>query len=56
LLERWLDAGDAGDVEAFHELLHDDAVVHEPLGPSSDGKASELWEVADVGVLLRGGG
>ncbi|HKY25341.1 MAG TPA: ester cyclase [Gaiella sp.] len=125
LLERWLEAGDAGDVEAFHEFLHDDVVVHAPLGLSSrgieaekdvwraavaaiadlrhdvqevivdgdsmaaraivtgtlveafagvppsgapfridqvvfahvrDGKASEVWEVADVGVLLRGGG
>ena len=124
LLERWLEAGDAGDVEAFHEFLHDDVVVHAPLGlscrgieaekdvwraalaaiaglrhdveevivdgnsmaaraivtgtlvdvlagvpPSGepfridqivfahvrDGKASEVWEVADVGVLLRGG-
>ncbi len=123
LLERWLEAGDAGDVAAFHELLHDDVVVHAPLGLSThgvedekevwraalaaiaglrhdvqevivdgdsmaarvivtgtlveafagvppsgepfrldqvvfahvrDGKASEVWEVADVGVLLRG--
>ena len=124
LLERWLEAGDAGDVDAFHEFLHDDVVVHAPLGLSSrgieaekdvwraavaaiaglrhdvqevivdggsmaaraivsgtlveafagvppsgepfridqvvfahvrDGKAAEVWEVADVGVLLRGG-
>ena len=122
LLERWLEAGDAGDVEAFHDFLHDDVIVHAPLGLSSTGieeekavwraaraiaglrhdvqevivdgdsmaarvivtgtlveafagvppsgeafrldqvvfahiragKASELWEVADVGVLLRG--
>jgi steroid delta-isomerase-like uncharacterized protein len=123
LLERWLEAGDAGDVESFHEFLHDDVIVHAPLGLSSrgieqekdvwraataaiadlrhevqevivdgdsmaartvvtgtlveafagvpasgepfrldqvvfahvrDGKATEVWEVADVGVLLRG--
>jgi steroid delta-isomerase-like uncharacterized protein len=124
LLERWLEAGDAGDVDAFHEFLHEDVVVHAPLGLSShgieaekevwraavaaidglrhdvqevivdgdsmaartivtgtlvesfagvppsgepfrldqvvfahvrDGKAAEVWEVADVGVLLRSG-
>lgn len=123
LLEKWLAAGDAGDVEAFHDYLHDDVIVHAPLGLSTngieqekaawraalaaiaglrhdvqevladggstaarivvtgtlveafagvppsdvpfrldqvvfahirDGKASEVWEVADVGVLLRG--
>ena len=124
LLERWLEAGDAGDLDASHEFLHDDVVAHAPLGlschgveaekdvwraavaaiaglrhhvqevivdghsmaartivsgtlvelfagvpPSGDpfridqvviahvrdGRASEVWEVADVGVLLRGG-
>ena len=124
LLEKWLEAGDAGDVEAFHHYLHDDVVVHAPMGLSStgieeekdvwrsavaaiadlrhdvqevivdgdstaartvvtgrlvaafagvppsaepfrldqvvfahlrDGKAAEVWEVADVGVLLRRG-
>jgi predicted ester cyclase len=122
LLEKWLEAGDAGDVEAFDEYLHPDVIVHAPLGLSAqgveqekqvwrdalaampdlrhdvqevivdgastaarvvvtgtvvqefagvaamgrpfrldqvvfahvrDGKASEVWEVADVGVLLR---
>ena len=55
LLEKWLEAGDAGDVEAFHEVLHEDVVV---LGQVifahiRDGKATEVWEAADVGVLLR---
>jgi steroid delta-isomerase-like uncharacterized protein len=123
LLERWLAAGDAGDLDAFDEYLHPDVVVHAPLGLSSrgideeravwraaldampdlrhdvqevltegssmaarvvvtgtivhtfagvepseesfqldqvvfahirDGKAEEVWEIADVGVLLRG--
>jgi len=123
LLENWLAAADAGDLDAFDEYLHPDVVVHAPLGLSSrgideeravwraaldampdlrhdvqevvsegsstaarvivtgtivrsfagvgpsdqpfrldqvvfahvrDGKAEEVWEVADVGVLLRG--
>ena len=122
LLEKWLEAGDAGDVDAFDDYLHPDVVVHAPLGLSTrgieeekrvwrdalaampdlrhdvqevigegdsmaarvvvtgtvvqefagvpaterpfeldqvvfahvrDGKAIEVWEVADVGVLLR---
>jgi steroid delta-isomerase-like uncharacterized protein len=123
LLEQWLAAADAGDLDAFDEFLHPDVVVHAPLGLSSrgidqeravwraaldampdlrhdvqevvtegsstaarvvvtgtiartfagvepsgepfqldqvvfahirDGKAEEVWEIADVGVLLRG--
>lgn len=123
LLENWLAAADAGDLDAFDEYLHPDVVVHAPLGLSTrgieeeravwraaldampdlrhdvqevvsegsstaarvivtgtivrsfagvgpsdhpfrldqvvfahvrDGKAEEVWEVADVGVLLRG--
>jgi hypothetical protein len=50
LLEKWLEAGDAGDVEAFDEYLHADVIVHAPLGLSTQGIARE---VADVGVLLR---
>ena len=122
LLEQWLAAADAGDLDAFEDYLHPDVVVHAPLGLSSrgideekavwgaaltaipdlrhevqevvtegsssaarvvvtgtlvrsfagvdptgrpfrldqvvfahirDGKAEEVWEVADVGVLLR---
>lgn len=122
LLEKWLEAGDAGEVDSFDEYLHPDVVVHAPLGLSTrgveqekqvwrdalaampnlrhdvqeviseegsmaarvvvtgslrqefagvpptrrpfrldqvvfahvrDGKATEVWEVADVGVLLR---
>jgi ketosteroid isomerase-like protein len=32
---RWLSAGDAGDFDAFDELLHPDVVVHAPLGLST---------------------
>ena len=32
---RWLAAGDAGDLDAFEELLHPDAVVHAPRGLST---------------------
>ena len=36
LVARWLAAGDAGDVEAFDELLHGDVVVHAPRGLSTE--------------------
>jgi predicted ester cyclase len=32
---RWLAAGDAGDLDAFDELLHPDAMVHAPAGLST---------------------
>jgi predicted ester cyclase len=32
---RWLAAGDAGDLDAFDELLHRDVIVHAPLGLST---------------------
>ena len=35
LVFRWLAAGDAGDFDAFDELLHPDVVVHAPLGLST---------------------
>jgi predicted ester cyclase len=123
LLEQWLAAADAGDLDSFDKYLHPDVVVHAPLGLSSrgideeravwraaleampdlrhdvqevvtegssmaarvvvtgtitrtfagvapseepfrldqvvfahirDGKAEEVWEIGDVGVLLRG--
>ena len=45
---RWLAAGDAGDLDAFDELLHQDVVVHAPLGLSTT-KADEekaVWKEA----------
>src|SRR5215210_3067338 len=45
---RWLAAGDAGDLDAFDELLHPDVAVHAPLGLSTthidDEKA--VWKEA----------
>ncbi len=45
---RWLAAGDAGDLDAFDELLHPDAVVHAPAGLSTESAADEkaLWKDA----------
>lgn len=48
VVARWLDAGDAGDVEAFDDLLHRDVVVHAPRGLSTDGLEAEkqVWREA----------
>jgi predicted ester cyclase len=48
LLERWLEAGDAGDFDAFDRYLHQDVVVHAPLGLSSRGIDAEkrVWRDA----------
>jgi steroid delta-isomerase-like uncharacterized protein len=45
---RWLAAGDRGDVEAFDELLHPDAIVHAPAGLSTTGAEAEkrVWREA----------
>lgn len=41
LLEAVFAAGDAGDVDAFGQFMHDDVVVHAPAGLSTRGLASE---------------
>ena len=48
LVERWLRAGDAGDLDAFDALLDPDVVVHAPMGLSSSGIAAEkaVWQDA----------
>ncbi|HVF19800.1 MAG TPA: ester cyclase [Mycobacteriales bacterium] len=48
LLEKWFAAGDAGDLEAFDDLLHAEVVVHAPLGLSTEGVAAEkeVWREA----------
>lgn len=48
VVARWLAAGDAGDVEAFDDLLHRDVVVHAPRGLSSEDLESEkqVWRDA----------
>ncbi len=48
LLERWFAAGDAGDLDAFDELLDEDVVVHAPMGLSTRGPGAEkkVWRDA----------
>lgn len=45
---RWLAAGDAGDLDAFDDLLHPDVVVHAPLGLSTTSAEDEkaVWRDA----------
>jgi predicted ester cyclase len=45
---RWLAAGDAGDLDAFDDLLHADVVIHAPLGLSTDSAEAEkqVWREA----------
>lgn len=45
---RWLAAGDAGDLDAFDDLLHADAIIHAPLGLSTTSAEEEkaVWAEA----------
>jgi ketosteroid isomerase-like protein len=45
---RWLSAGDSGDVDAFDDLLHPDAIIHAPAGLSTTSAESEkrVWREA----------
>jgi ketosteroid isomerase-like protein len=45
---RWLAAGDAGDLDAFDDLLHPDAVIHAPAGltTTSADEEREVWRDA----------
>ena len=45
---RWLAAGDVGDLDAFDDLLHPDAVVHAPAGLSTTSAEEEkaVWRDA----------
>lgn len=45
---RWLAAGDAGEFDAFDDLLHPDAIVHAPLGLSTTSVEDEkrVWKDA----------
>ncbi len=45
---RWLAAGDAGEFDAFDELLHSDGVIHAPLGLSTASAEAEkaVWREA----------
>jgi ketosteroid isomerase-like protein len=48
VVARWLAAGDAGDVQAFDDLLHRDVVVHAPRGLSTEdlGSEKQMWREA----------
>ena len=45
---RWLAAGDAGDWDAFDDLLHPDVVIHAPAGLSTTSAEAEkgVWNDA----------
>lgn len=45
---RWLAAGDAGNLDAFDELLKADSVIHAPLGLSTSSAEQEkaVWRDA----------
>lgn len=45
---RWLAAGDAGDLDAFDELLHPDVIIHAPRGLSTTSADEEkaVWAQA----------
>ncbi|MCZ7588564.1 MAG: ester cyclase [Gaiella sp.] len=45
LVERWLAAGDACDLDVFDEVLHPEVVVHAPAGLSTHGvdAEKEVW-------------
>jgi len=51
---RWLAAGDAGDFDAFDELLHPDAVIHAPGGLSSTSREDEKVVWRDALAALPG--
>jgi len=52
VVARWLAAGDAGDVEAFDDLLRRDVVVHAPRGLSTEDLESEkqVWRDAVTAI------
>jgi predicted ester cyclase len=45
---RWLEAGDAGDLDAFDDLLVPDALIHAPRGLSTNSREAEkaVWREA----------
>jgi steroid delta-isomerase-like uncharacterized protein len=51
-LRRWFAAGDAGDLDVFDDLLHQDVIVHAPLGFAMRGLEAEKasWRRALEGV------
>ena len=51
-IERWLAAGDTGDLKAFDELLHPDVIVHAPAGLSTTSSEAEktVWREAKSAI------
>ena len=45
---RWLAAGDAGDLDAFDDLLHPNSIIHAPFGLSTTSAEDEkaVWRDA----------
>jgi ketosteroid isomerase-like protein len=52
VVERWLAAGDAGDLDAFDDLLHPDVIVHAPRGLSTTSASAEkdVWREASAAM------
>jgi predicted ester cyclase len=48
IIHRWLTAGDAGELDAFDDLLLPDAVIHAPRGLSTTSRDAEktVWREA----------
>ena len=51
-VRKWLAAGDAGELDAFDQYLHEDVVIHAPLGLSTVGIEAEKaqWRAILLGV------
>jgi ketosteroid isomerase-like protein len=54
LLESVFAAGDAGDVDAFGQFMHDDVVVHAPAGLSTRGLDSEKESWRNAVLAMAG--
>ena len=52
LLEQLFAAGDAGELDRFDALLHDDVIAHAPFGLSTTGRAAERdsWRRAKLAM------
>jgi predicted ester cyclase len=52
LIHRWVADGDAGDLDAFDDVLLPDVIVHAPLGLSSTGVEAEkdVWRAAKAAI------
>jgi predicted ester cyclase len=52
LLDRWVAAGDAGDLDTFDDLLAPDVIVHAPIGLSTGSRDQEkaIWRAAKEAI------